>query len=83
MTRLNYAATMEWVLAAMVALYVLALCIDLGPSSRAYFRQVKEAEGYIEIVVPKYIPHSQNGATAVPSAQEQAKEIRREMETVV
>ena len=88
MTRLNYAASMEWVLAAMVALYVLALCIDLGPSSRAYFQQVKEAEGYIEVVVPKYIPHGSGSSSTttmntLPNAQEQAKEIRREMETVV
>ena len=81
LTRLNYAAIMEWVLAATVAFYVLALCIDLGPSSRAYFNQVREAEGYIEIVVPKYIPHSQSTSPSTP--QEQAKEIRREMETVV
>ena len=82
-TRLSCAALMEWVLAAMVAAYVLALCIDLGPSSRAYFQQVREAEGYIEVVVPKYVPHTASHSTIPHDAMEQEKEIRREMETVV
>ena len=76
-TRLSCAALMEWVLAAMVAAYVLALCIDLGPSSRAYFQQVREAEGYIEVVVPKYIPHTAGHHAAIANdAIEQEKEIR-------